>query len=95
MNLRSFADELLCLRAGESLVKVAKDPLLARFGAIGGLAGLGRHGLEHTKALATGNPYDVPVDSTTGAAVKGVAGGLTAAGILKLLGRMASKGKKG
>ncbi len=96
MNLESFADELLRLRAGESFVKSAKasDMLLSRFGVIGGAAGLGSHALQHGKAMFTGNPWDAPRDTAVGAATKGALGGLTAAGALKLLAMMATKKKR-
>jgi hypothetical protein len=140
MNIESFADELLDLRAGESLVKQAmtmaearefirrteanefegkpqtkahlakgykaheivtghrkaasKARLFERFGAIGAAAGLGSHGIAHGRAALTENPWDTPRDTVAEAAIKGGVGGLTAAGVIKLLGMIASRGKR-
>jgi hypothetical protein len=97
MNLGSFADELLSLPGGRgALVKVARGAsMFERFGAIGAAAGAGGHALSHGKAAVTGDPWDKPQGSVLGAAARTGAGGLTAAAILTLLSRMASKGKKG
>lgn len=96
MILESFTDELLSLNAGRGvIVKTAsKSRLFERFGAIGGAAGLGSHGLAHGKAALTENPWDAPRDTTTEAGIKGLTGGLTAAAALKLLGMLATKGKR-
>lgn len=145
MNLESFTDELLSLRAGESLVKMAKaqpsqqppqspqehakwlagwrahyaksgftpqdfkrdfakeigsvktagkSRLFERFGTIGAASGLGTLGLAHGRAALTDNPWDTPREKPSEAAIKGAMGGLTAAGVIKLLGMLANKGKR-
>lgn len=95
MNLASFTDELLALRVGEGVVKQAsKTRLFERFGAIGAASGLGNLGLGHGKAMMTENPWDAPRDTLTSAAIKGGTGGLTAAGLIKLVGAIASRGKR-
>jgi hypothetical protein len=95
MNLQAFTDELLSLPRRQGLAKTAKKgaDLFLPFAAIGGATGLGTHGYKHLKAQVTGNPWDKPFQSAPKSAVEGVIGGLTAAGVLKLLGRLAKKGK--
>lgn len=93
MNLRSFTDELCRLQGGrEALAKVAGvgiTPL--QFGSIGAASGLGGLGLAHAKHMMTGDPYDEPIDTATGAAIRGGLGGLTVAGLLRLLARAGRK----
>jgi hypothetical protein len=88
MILRSFAHELSRLHDGrEALVKVAEGigRLYTRGGSIGAAAGLGALGLQKAKHVITGDPYDEPTDTVSGAAIKSGLGGLTAAGIMHLL----------
>lgn len=87
MKLHAFADELCRLDGGrEAIVKVALSGLeWARFGGIGAASGLGALGLQKAKHLITGDPFDEPIDTPSGAAIKGGMGGLTAAGLLSLL----------
>ena len=96
MNLASFSDELLAVTAARGvLVKTARGAMLhSRLGAIGALAGLGAHGLQHGKSMVTGNPYDAPLGTAVGATVKTGVGGLAMASIFTLLARMGSKGKR-
>jgi len=92
MNLKSFTDELGRLQGGrDALAKVASGGMFTRMGAIGAASGLGAHGLGHAKHMVTGDPYDEPVDSASGATIKGGLGGLTVAGLLHLLGKATRK----
>jgi len=141
MNIESFADELLSLQAGESLVKQAMTMAEARefiqkteanefegkpqtkahlakgykaheivtghrkaaaltpslfpsFAAISGLGAMAGHGIAHGRAALTENPWDAPRNSVADAGIKGAIGGLTAAGAIKLLSILGSRGKK-
>lgn len=87
MNLRSFADELGRLQGGrEALAKVAGFSIgHLPMGAIGAASGLAGLGLQKVKSIMTGDPYDEPVDSMSGAAIKGGLGGLTVSGLISLL----------
>lgn len=97
MNLEAFTDELLRLHGEpQGLTKAAKKStsLFLPFAAIGGAAGLGKNLYRHGKAAVTGNPWDKPWEPASQSAMEGALGGLTAAGILKLIGRFAKKGKR-
>jgi len=87
MNLAAFTDELVRLQGGrEALAKVAgKGNMFVRMPAFGAAAGLGAHGLQHIKALATKDPADEPQGDFLGAALKTGVGGLSIAGLLHLI----------
>lgn len=97
MNLRSFTDELCRLGGGrQALVKVAGGLSLrevGRMGSIGAVSGLGALGLQKAKHMLTGDPYDEPIDTVSGSAIKGGLGGLTAAGLLHLLVKATNKAR--
>jgi len=89
MNLRSFADELSSLPAGRRvLVKIADGAAVARLAGLGGAVGLGGLGYQHLKHMVTKDPYDQAFDSPKDAVVKGIAGGLSVAGVVHLLSKL-------
>lgn len=73
------------------MVKVATGGLFTRMGAIGAASGLGAHGLQHGKAMLTGDPYDVPTEGALDSVAKGGLGGLSVAGLLHLIGKATRK----
>jgi len=93
MDRKAFADELLktatpALRKTASFLAPRPDRLLERLAVTGALSSGAVHGASKAKAALTGNPYDGPEGTMTGALAKGVGGGLLAGVLLKALGRM-------